>query len=80
MRAAPKVDQSHQEPAKVPIIDVFRARCEAKALLVAVGELTLHEAVDELQVSAVASGLVAEIGQDAAQRIMAIAFKTVPRP
>jgi hypothetical protein len=77
MSGAPIIDQSHQPTAKVPVIDVFRARCEAKAWLVAEGELTLHEAVDELQASAVASGLVAAIGQDAVQHFMAIAFDMV---
>jgi hypothetical protein len=38
------------------------------------GELTLHESVDALQVAAVVSGLVDEIGQDAVQLILAEAF------
>ena len=33
-------------------LEVFVARAEARALLYAVGELTLHEAVDELQPTA----------------------------
>ena len=70
--AAP--DDSQQQSAKVPAIDAFRARCEARAWLVAEGELTLHEAVDELQASAVASGIVEAIDQDQVQRIMAVAF------
>ena len=56
----------------------FTARAEARALLVASGELDLHEAVDGLQAAAVASGLVHEIGQDAVQAIMAAAFEPVP--
>jgi hypothetical protein len=55
----------------------FTARAEARALLVASGELDLHEAVDGLQAAAVASGLVHEIGQDAVQAIMADAFTVV---
>jgi hypothetical protein len=55
--------------------DVFRARCEARALLYAAGDLDLHEAVDDLQAAAVASGLVAAIGQDAVQAVMAEAFE-----
>jgi hypothetical protein len=66
-----------QQSAKVPTIDAFRARCEARACLVVEGELTLHEAVDELQASAVASGIVDAIGQDAVQAIMSVAFNQV---
>jgi hypothetical protein len=57
--------------------DKFRARCEARAILYAAGELNLHEAVDALQADAVASGLVDEIGQDAVQQIMADSFRGV---
>jgi hypothetical protein len=39
----------------------------------------LHEAVDALQRDAIASGLVRQIGQDAAQAIMAAAFSEVRR-
>jgi len=57
----------------------FTARCEARALLVATGDLDLHEAVDGLQAAAVASGLVAALGQDSVQAIMADAFERVQR-
>jgi hypothetical protein len=57
--------------------EVFRARCEARALLYVAGELDLHEAVDVLQAHAIASGLVPQIGQDAVQAIMAAAFRPV---
>ena len=57
----------------------FKARCEARALLFATGDLDLHDAVDALQAAAVASGLVAEIGQDAVQAIIATAFEQVRR-
>lgn len=63
-----------QRSAKVPTVDAFRARCEARAWLVAEGELTLPDAVDELQASAMASGIVDAIGQDCVQMIMADAF------
>jgi hypothetical protein len=53
---------------------VFEARCKAQAALVAAGEFDLHDAVDALQAAAVATGLVAAIGQDEVQRIMARAF------
>jgi hypothetical protein len=59
-----------------PVV-VFRARCQARALLFAEGELDLHEAVDVLQADAVATGLVGSIGQDAVQAIMADAFGPV---
>ena len=58
-------------------IVVFKVRCEAKAMLVADGELELPKAVDELQRAAVALGLDQEIGQDAVQAIMADAFTVV---
>ena len=68
-----------QQSAKVPTVEAFRARCEARAWLVAEGELTLPDAVDELQASAVASGIVDMIGQDAVQSIMSAAFAEVRR-
>ena len=55
-------------------LEVFALRCWARARLWAEGELSLHEAVDSLQEYAVGSGLVAEIGQDAVQAIMAHEF------
>ena len=58
---------------------VFEARCEARAILFALGEFDLHEAVDLLQADAVATGLVNEIGQDAVQAIMADAFGRICR-
>jgi hypothetical protein len=57
----------------------FTARCEARALLYHIGEIALHEAVDGLQLSAVASGLVRRLGQDAVQEIIAAAFERVRR-
>jgi hypothetical protein len=56
------------------LAEIFRERCEARAILVEACALDLHEAVDGLQQGAVDSGLVADIGQDAVQRIMANAF------
>ena len=55
-------------------IEVFGARAEARAILWRVGELSLHDAVDELQAAAVRDGLVAQIGQDRVQAIMGDAF------
>jgi hypothetical protein len=56
---------------------VFKARCEARALLYYAAELTLHEAVDKLQHAAKNNGLVRKIGQDAVQKIMADAFAVI---
>jgi hypothetical protein len=63
----------------VDIVDAFAARAEARAYLWSVGELDFHEAVDELQADAERDGLVAEVGQDAMQAIMATAFAKVRR-
>jgi hypothetical protein len=56
---------------------IFIARAEALAILYAACEFDLHEAVDVLQHDAVATGLIAEIVQDAVQAIMAKAFRGV---
>jgi hypothetical protein len=53
---------------------VYAPRCEACAVLFFHGQLSLHDAVDELQSYAVQSGLVDAIGQDEAQAIMSCAF------
>ena len=42
----------------IPAIDVFRERCEARAILVEACVYDLQEAVDGLQQAAVESGLV----------------------
>jgi hypothetical protein len=70
--------RASRAPRKQLLVDprlAFTARCEARALLFATGELALHDAVDALQAAAVASGLVREIGQDEVQKIMAAAFE-----
>ena len=59
---------------------VFRERAEARAILVEACLYDFHDAIDGLQADAVRSGLVASIGQDRVQAIMAAAFKNVPRP
>ena len=58
-------------------LDVFTLRAWARARLWQVGEIDLHEAVDELQAAAEASGLVAKLGQDRVQAVMARAFAAV---
>ena len=47
---------------------------DARPLLWQAGASDLHEAVDKLQADAVRDGLVAEIGQDEVQHILAEAF------
>jgi hypothetical protein len=66
-----------QQDVRVDPVEVFRLRCNARARLYATGEIDLHTAVDELQESAELNGLVAAIGQDAVQAIMAAAFSAV---
>lgn len=79
-RAASKSTASHEAVAKrVPAVDAFRLRCEARAILVAEGAMDFHEAVDGLQAAAVAYGLIDDIGQDEVQKLLAEAFATVPR-
>jgi hypothetical protein len=71
-------DNVTPKPAARPSTrEIFVARSEARALLWQAGELDLHEAVDALQGSAVASGLIAEIGQDAVQEIISKTFGVV---
>jgi hypothetical protein len=55
---------------------VFKALCEARAYLVAIGETEMHDATDSLQELA-ENGLVQQIGQDAVQAIMSAAFERV---
>ena len=62
---------------KLDPVEVFRARCEARALLWRANEFGLHEAVDKLRHDAERGGLVERIGQDRVQAIMAAAFHTV---
>jgi hypothetical protein len=56
-------------------LDVFLARTEARAILCAEGLLELQQAVDALQAHALANGLVAALGQDQVQRVLAAAFE-----
>jgi hypothetical protein len=65
------------KPVTVSKFDIFIARAWARATLFAAGEMTLHTAVDQFQQDAVASGLVAELGQDEIQHIMSAAFAPV---
>jgi hypothetical protein len=54
--------------------EVLELRAWARAYLYSIGELTLHEAVDVLQRDAQRDGLIAELGRDAVQQILADAF------
>jgi hypothetical protein len=62
------------EEIRADPVEVFRLRCGSRAKLWHTGQIDLHSAVDELQHSAEASGLVAAIGQDAVQGLMVEAF------
>jgi hypothetical protein len=70
MTAAAAID--HRHSAK--LLEIFRERCEARAILIANGYLDFHIAIDELQESAVAQGLLKEFGQDEIQQILSEAF------
>jgi hypothetical protein len=77
------VAKTHEPTVSLPAtkradpIEVFTARCEARAHLVAAGELELHEAVDGLQEAAERTGLVAARGQDWVQAVMAKTFAPI---
>src|SRR5262249_58033544 len=59
-----------RKPAARPsVLEAFTLRCWARAQRYAVGEIGLHDAIDELQRAAEASGLIAELGQDEVQRL-----------
>jgi hypothetical protein len=60
--------------AKPPPIEVLQVRAEARANLWWHDQMELDEAVDGLQEYAERSGLVAEIGQDAVQELIAAPF------
>ncbi len=72
MTASAAIEQ-HQS-AKASSIEIFRERCEARAQLVANGLMDLQDAVDGLQETAAAQGLVATHGQDRIQEILAESF------
>src|SRR5262249_52494139 len=60
--------------ARADPVEVFRLRCASRAKLWHTGQIDLHTAVDELQHSAEASGLIDPVGQDAVQGLMVEAF------
>jgi hypothetical protein len=66
---------NHHQTAKPPDrLEIFRERCEARAVLVSNGLMPLQDAVDGLQESAAAQGLLKELGQDAIQQILSESF------
>src|SRR5262249_34874382 len=63
-----------QQQIRIDPVAVFIARLEARAVLWAAGEMTLHDAIDELWADAVRDGLVTRLGVDKAQELLATAF------
>jgi hypothetical protein len=59
--------------------ETFRARAEARALLWEAGEISLHDAVDELWRAAERDGLVKEFGADDVQAFLAEIFTPLER-
>jgi hypothetical protein len=75
-------DLDNRNPPDNLKLKAFTARCWARAQLWLNGAYgntqdasALHTALDDLQRQAVTSGLVAEVGQDTVQAIMAATFK-----
>jgi hypothetical protein len=62
----------------IPAIDVLKIRAQTRAELWWEYQIELHEAVDELQAYAERAGLLAQIGQDAVQAIIAEPFARIP--
>ena len=64
-----------QRPAtQIDWLTVFEERCDARAYLVAAGQMQIQEAVDGLQEAATRTGLIELLGQDGVQSIMARFF------
>jgi hypothetical protein len=66
-----------QQRLAIDPLAVFVARAEARAMLWARCEISLHDAVDELWAAAVRDGLVAKLGPDKVQQLLADAFAPV---
>jgi hypothetical protein len=60
---------------KIDPLDCLSVRADARAYLWSIGEYELSDAVDALQFAAVRDGLIARIGQDAVQALIADAFR-----
>jgi hypothetical protein len=63
-----------KDDLKLDPVEIFIARAKAKALLWTNGELSLHDAVDELWAAAVNAALVDEFGADQVQELLAQIF------
>jgi hypothetical protein len=61
-------------------LEAFEARCSARAYLFAVGDLDLHDAVDQLQHDAERDGLVDGYGPDDIQHVLSAAFLPYREP
>jgi hypothetical protein len=64
--------------SRVDLMDCFRQRADTRAYLWSIGEIDLHEAVDQLQADAVRDGLVEAYDQDHIQEVLARAFMGAP--
>ncbi|MPZ58740.1 MAG: hypothetical protein GEU91_20065 [Rhizobiales bacterium] len=60
-------------------LDLFAIRCRDLADRVSTGTIGFIDAVDMAYEAATWSGLVDDVGDDAAQAVMALAFGTLPR-
>ena len=69
--------QSSRDIPHVDMLDAFTERAGARALLWAVGEFEMAEAVDPLQHDAERGGLVKRLGQNRVQAILARSFVNV---
>jgi len=65
--AALAFSTTNSPPELITEKDIFRERCEARAILVEACAMDLHSAVDGLQEAAWRTGLAKQIGQDAVQ-------------
>ena len=72
---AAAISEAPPRAAPASALEIFRERAEARAVLCANGLMDLQDAVDGLQESAAAQGLLKQYGQDAIQWIMALNFR-----
>jgi hypothetical protein len=79
-RISPSVPNAQALGTVPDPIEVFHERSEARALLFGHDQMSLHDAVDELQAAAERTGLIDRIGRDEVQAIMSAAFAAVRVP
>lgn len=58
-------------------LEIFTSGCEARARRWQAGEISLHDAVDELWIDAFHRNLIAKVGSDKLRTIIAKAFASV---